>query len=186
MWEITSQGGPFCLGGFLNTVARPQKPETDLRKVSMALDKSTTLPMNALRTKHSLLSGTDKPAMSSSSGRTSHRLEKACQWGDFGHSVMLCAPGPIVPGPQVPGRRRHYPTRRQPGVVGLGDRNGMRVWGRRSWGKRALQPGAALVTMTLSQFWFHSLFTAWKPVFAPHLSLFCRLQSTLVMEYIKS
>lgn len=139
MWEITSQGGPFCLGGFLNTVAHLQKPETDLGKVGMALDKSMTLPMNALRTKHSLLSGTDKPAMSSSSGRTSHRLEKACQWGDFGHSVMLCAPGPIVPGPQVPGRRRHHPTRRRPGAVGLGDRNGMGVWG---WVLRKTCPAA--------------------------------------------
>lgn len=64
------------MGGFLNTVAHTQKPEIDLGKVGMDLDKSTTLPMNALRTKHSLLSGTDKPAMSSSSGRTSHCLKR--------------------------------------------------------------------------------------------------------------
>lgn len=76
MREITSQGGPFCLGGFPNIVAQLQKPETGLGKGSMALDKSMTLPMNAPRTKHSLLSGTDKPAMSSSSGPTSHQLKK--------------------------------------------------------------------------------------------------------------
>lgn len=185
MWEITSQGGPFCLGGFLNTVARPQKPETDLGKVSMALDKSTTLPMNALRTKHSLLSGTDKPAMSSSSGRTSHRLEKACQWGDFGHSVMLCAPGPIVPGPQVPGRRRHYPTR---GNQGWWD------WGiEMGWGFEGGVPEEN-VPCSQEQPWSQwpclsfgfTAFLQLENLYLHHISLFCRLQSTLVVEYIKS
>lgn len=114
------RGGPFCLGGFPYTVALLQQLEAGLGKDSTAPEKSMTLPMNAPRTKHSLLSGTDKPAMSSSSAPASHRLEKACQPGGFGHSAMLYAPNPIVPRLQGLGGRRHHPTRRLSGAVGWG------------------------------------------------------------------
>lgn len=138
------------MGGFPYTVAWPQKSEAGLEKGSMAPDKSMTLPLNAPRTTYSLLSGTDKPAMSNSSGLASHQLEKACQPGGFSHSAMLYAPGPIVLGLQGPDWRRCHTTRRLTRVVRLCE--GETGWTciKESSGNSTLWPRSALVTSTSS------------------------------------